>query len=223
MAAIIKEKPGGKVKVRLITDMLRNGTNGLIKVQERLVLPRLSDAAASIVDLLETAPDDAIRLAVVDFTDAFYTLAARENEREFLVVRGTSFWAVFRCVAFGTASGPLLWGRLAAAASRYAQAMFHGQELRLQIFVDDPFLAVVGTSEEDRARKLCLVFLLWASMGFNLAWHKAQYGKSVDWIGASLSIGAGAVSLSMLPDKVEKLQASLDALASARGLVHARL
>eukprot|EP00971_Amphidinium_carterae_P100380 1985276-Amphidinium_carterae.1 len=60
MAAIIKEKPGGKVKVRLNTDMLRNGTNGLIKVQERLVLPRLSDAAASVVDLLETAPADAI-------------------------------------------------------------------------------------------------------------------------------------------------------------------
>eukprot|EP00971_Amphidinium_carterae_P116130 2300896-Amphidinium_carterae.1 len=60
MAAIIKEKPGGKMKVRLITDMLRNGTNGLIKAQGRLVLPRLSDAAASVVDLLETAPADAI-------------------------------------------------------------------------------------------------------------------------------------------------------------------
>eukprot|EP00971_Amphidinium_carterae_P261317 5184127-Amphidinium_carterae.1 len=62
--------------------------------------------------------------------------------------------------------------------------------MRLQVFVDDPFLAVVGTSHADRARKLCLVFLLWASMGFGLAWHKAQYGVKVEWIGASLSIAS---------------------------------
>eukprot|EP00971_Amphidinium_carterae_P162790 3227395-Amphidinium_carterae.2 len=42
----------------------------------------------------------------------------------------------------------------------YAQAMFKGQELRLKVFVNDPFLAVAGTSNEDRARKLCLMSAL---------------------------------------------------------------
>eukprot|EP00971_Amphidinium_carterae_P343476 6483244-Amphidinium_carterae.1 len=71
MAAIVKPKLGG----------------------ERLVLPRLGDAAASAVDLLEGVAQESVVLAVIDLSDAFYTLAAREAEREVLVVRASTFGA----------------------------------------------------------------------------------------------------------------------------------
>ena len=63
-------------------------------------------------------------LFAFDFRDAFYTMKVSENERKHVIARGSSSFYVFRCVAFGLACGPLLWGRLAAFASRFTQAIF---------------------------------------------------------------------------------------------------
>ena len=46
-------KSDGTKKVRFILDALRNGTNVLIRVQERIVLPRAHDVVTDILDLLE--------------------------------------------------------------------------------------------------------------------------------------------------------------------------
>ena len=61
---------------------------------------------------------------MIGFSDAFYTLWIRENERKYVTAKGTDSWVSFMVVAFGFACGPLLWGRLAASACRLAQAMF---------------------------------------------------------------------------------------------------
>ena len=56
VAVVAKVKRDGTKKVRLIVDMLRSGTNGDIVARERLVLPRMTDLANSVVDLIEQQP-----------------------------------------------------------------------------------------------------------------------------------------------------------------------
>jgi len=52
MACISKQK-SGKEKVRVIVDMRRSGINGQMRVEERVVLPRITDVAASLHELFK--------------------------------------------------------------------------------------------------------------------------------------------------------------------------
>ena len=66
---------------RFILDALRNGSNGLIQVQERIVLSRAHDVVTDILDLLEPLEppfesngkmDWSVELLVVDFRTRSY-------------------------------------------------------------------------------------------------------------------------------------------------------
>ena len=53
LACIIKTRPDGSEKVRLVIDMRQSGYNSLVRAAERLVLPRLKDL---VEDVLSLAP-----------------------------------------------------------------------------------------------------------------------------------------------------------------------
>ena len=53
IGVIVKRKPGGGYKYRLVHDLRRSGVNSKITVLERLVLPRLKDAIEDAVSLFE--------------------------------------------------------------------------------------------------------------------------------------------------------------------------
>ena len=52
IAVSVTLKSDGTKKDRFILDALRNGTNGLIQVQKRIVLPRAHDVVTDLFDLL---------------------------------------------------------------------------------------------------------------------------------------------------------------------------
>ena len=52
---VVAKLKESKKKLRLIVDMLRSGTHGRNVVKERLVLPRMTNFAESIVDHLNTS------------------------------------------------------------------------------------------------------------------------------------------------------------------------
>ena len=52
LACIVKLRDDGTKRVRIIIDMLRSGLNYFIKLEERLVLPRLRDVVANLLYLL---------------------------------------------------------------------------------------------------------------------------------------------------------------------------
>ena len=65
----------GREKVRIIVDMRRSGINGMMKVFERVVLPRVSDVASALKELLKHARvGETPEFYIIDFSDAFYTL-----------------------------------------------------------------------------------------------------------------------------------------------------
>jgi hypothetical protein len=69
----------------------------------------------------------------------------------------------------------------ATNAERRAQS-----SLRIQTYVDDPIFSLRGTKEQ-RSRAITMVVLLWSGLGFQLAFKKAERGKTVSWIGIEIT------------------------------------
>eukprot|EP00972_Heterocapsa_arctica_P050697 7452811-Heterocapsa_arctica.AAC.1 len=57
----------------------------------------------------------------------------------------------------------------------------------MQIYVDDPLLAVLGNRQQ-RDRTFAVIIVTWLALGFNLSFAKAARGRSVTWVGACLTI-----------------------------------
>ena len=56
IALLVKDKPDGSRKSRIIIDLLRSGVNSDVTNPERVVLPRVSDYTESIIDLQSAEP-----------------------------------------------------------------------------------------------------------------------------------------------------------------------
>ena len=73
LALISKARADGTLKHRLVWDFLRSGTNGHIRLSERLVLPRIQVAAHAAVKLLQRKLQGAeLECLALDFADAFH-------------------------------------------------------------------------------------------------------------------------------------------------------
>lgn len=174
MGCIQKTRADGSLKTRLIVDMRRSGVNGLMKVKQRVVLPRVTDVVHGRHQLRSMYPQSEEALMLINFKDAFYTCQLAEEERKYAVVKGARGYYALKVVAFGLACGPLLWGRVAAALMRLATAI--APEARLQCYT----LTV----------SLLLTCLLWQALGAKLAWEKMQWGAQISWIGFELQLSS---------------------------------
>jgi len=162
--------------------------NARIHLQERLVLPRLSDIISATLDLMETGYDtEHLSFLVADFSDAFKMLRTHPRERRFLAGRALGTYFVFCTVLFGVGTGPLVWCRVAASMMRITQAALGTDTSRIACFMDDPLLVVAGTRPE-RVSKALQALLLWRALGARVAWRKGNFGSSVQWIGGQLSL-----------------------------------
>ena len=98
-----------------IHEMWRSGANKLVKVLERIVLPRIQDVVRRLLRIILGSGGDDVEMLVLDFTDAFEQLIVAPNERRFLSGKALNGWFMYITVLFGVLSGPLLWGRVAAS------------------------------------------------------------------------------------------------------------
>ena len=89
LGTIVTMKDEGK-KVCLIHDLRRSLVDAQVTMRERLVLPRVGDAAEDIVDLLTDTEDPEVALGVVDFKDAFKHFRVAPEEQGVLSGRA---WA----------------------------------------------------------------------------------------------------------------------------------
>jgi len=238
VALIIKERVDKSLKLRFVVDLRRSGVNGEAEIPERVVLPRVIDFANSIVNLQEVQvnrtsaqdhPPKEVELLTLDFADAFYTLWLRPSDRGSLVFQVADGWAVFNRLCFGMAGAPLIWGRLAAAACRLGQACFKADELRIQCYVDDPAIALLGSPQE-RNRLIIILLLFWSALGLFLSWEKGSRGMSVPWIGVTFKLdkrlhhGAGdvlfpGVEITIQQAKFDELRSNVEAIFNAKGLI----
>ena len=141
---------------------------------------------------------------------------------------------------------PLVFARAASFAARTAQALLRpstDSEVgcssaaagRLQLYVDDPVVSVVGT-EEQRNIAIDLVLLWWLVLVLPLAWLKGLATRGVHrWIGADFELvnwntatepqqqrmqdSSWAAAIRPPPEFLEDLAADLAVLASGAGAV----
>ena len=225
VACVVKEAHG-REKIRLVVDMRRSAVNGQMDVRERVVLPRVSDVAEGVRSLVAKS-DNPVEFLCCDFKDAFLTMKLHELELPHVLIKDScGRYINYLVAAFGLASAPLIWCRLAAMSCRLAQACVLPGEARLRTYVDDPIISVSGPSKSARSLPMCIVLLLWCALGFKLSWGKAIRGHVIDWIGVSLEVSDVPVkemTVSLSPDKCAKLKSVLQELLQSSVVPVAKL
>lgn len=177
---IIKRKEDGSDKVRIIVDSRRSGVNGMVRLRERVVLPRMTDITSSWYRLMSSHHGQMIEAMSADFKDAFNMLHLAEEEKPFVVVKGLdgefgqSRYYACQVVVFGLAPGPLSWGRVAATAMRLTQSAMHPDEAEVSTFVDDPLILASGATKRDRTWTFAKYCVLWQALGLVMSWGKSS-------------------------------------------------
>ena len=218
IATLVKAREDGSKKIRFIVDMRRSGVNALSIAGERIVLPRGSDLIRDLMDLMEYHGRN-VEIMTADFSDAFLNLAISEKERGHAVILvKPGVYAAYRGVPFGLASAPLLWGRAAAFIGRATQAVHSPEQHRMQIYVDDPAVAV-GGAKADRDWALCRTLMLWAALGARVALHKVSRGQSVKWIGAKYTIIPGGIEVAVDQERIDRLTQVVQDGLKQKGLI----
>ena len=211
LGVLVKEKvDAGKTtkKARIIWDLKRSGANQSCHQGERVLLPRLLDLVAGILEGYRRDPRGWI--AAVDIRDAFMNIPVMEDRYALVAAKPKKKadddmeLVIFDTLVFGAASSPTVWGRFAAFLARTIVAV--EPEVTCQLYVDDPAIAMSG-SREDAITQLTSV-LLWVNiLGYPIKMSKSTGGKSVNWIGAVVTLldEEAAVEVTIAQHKVDKL------------------
>ena len=211
LALILKEKPDGSTKRRIVIDLKRSNGNNRSQVPERLTLPRPSDVAASLRVMRdrsqELAQEDEERkrqshhkgnkweeeqnteFFLLDLKDAFCHFGVAEKELRHCVSPGLEpgTGIIWCAMLFGFKAAPLLMARLASAIGRLLQSLFHPARCQIQIYVDDVMMIVKG-DRPYRANLLALALYTLGAFGVQLSLDKGERGKRVTWIGTGFEL-----------------------------------
>ena len=210
LGVVVKYSPTGKKKARIVWDLKESQANTICNQKERIILPRLLDLASQAVAAYREQKD--VWLAAVDIRDAFMNIPAGKDK--FMTVAawkeeqgGPDGILIFDTLVFGSASSPTIWARFAAWLGRSTSAI--SPSTGLQIYVDDPGMCLPGKLEE-AVRELTSVLLWFAISGFPVKLEKAEGGKSINWVGATITAvdKDEEVVVTIPKEKVEKLQAT---------------
>ena len=86
LGAIVKDKPDGSRKTRVIMDLKWNLVNEAVSLSERQVLPTVFAHAADLADLGDHAAErEEIHTLILDFSDAFMGVPLAASEMPFSV------------------------------------------------------------------------------------------------------------------------------------------
>ena len=130
-------------------------------------------------------PGEKLQYFVLGLADAFWNIPPHRKERRYFAGKVDSKYYVYFKTAQGSGAAPLSWALIISLAVRCTQALFHIFGARLQIYVDDPVAALLGTPKKHRWLAAHIV-LTWMILGFKLAFPKAQLAAEVDWIGIKI-------------------------------------
>ena len=187
LGMITKEKDN-KIKRRLILDCKESGVNRTAAKGGRLTLPRATDAVDDALQLLKLAkPGQSIEWLVLDFTDWFFNIPLHPDERRHFTIKYKDQYLCYLTQAQGSVNAPIVCGRVAALVARLTQGMMGLHVMRLQLYVDDPCLCILG-EQRQRDLSMAIVILFWRTLGVKLAFKKSIRGTKITWIGAQYEV-----------------------------------
>jgi len=117
-------------------------------------------------------------LDVLNSSDACWLIPLHRRKRRYFVIKWDKKYCVYLRTAQGNRGAPLTWSRFGALISRLTQGVFGLDVARLELYVEDTFLAFFGLRTANRAN-LAIVIYSWAALGLPLALHKAGHSTRV--------------------------------------------
>ena len=75
-------------------------------------------------------------------------------------------------------------------------------------YVDDPLAVVMGDTTT-RKTTMAMMVLVWESMGFRLSYKKGQRGRTVDWIGGTLTLNDDGITAKVKQSIIDDIQVAL--------------
>ena len=215
LGVVVKYNEAGAKKSRIIWDLTQSQANCSCHQGERIVLPRLTDLAASACQALRT--HEQAWVLALDVRDAFLNIPAGKDRFMTLAAKpdeeGNNVLIAADTLVFGAKSSPTIWGRYAALLGRSWASI--EPSVQAQIYVDDPAAVAYGPIEE--AVTAVTNLLLWAAVaGYPLKLEKSEGGKSIKWIGATIQVDEQerTVVISIPADKCRKLLEACQTIAS---------
>ena len=207
LALILKQKPDGTTKRRIVIDLRRSGGNARAEVPERIVLPRACDVvdSARYMKLHEEEVsagkrgepfEESAEFMLLDLKDAFCHFGLHPKELCHAVSPGLeSGTGILWCaMLFGYTAVPLIMGRLSAAISRLVQSLMHPGEGQTQMYVDDLLLLLRG-SRAHRESILAMVIYTLVAFGVQLSLDKGERGTRCTWIGTTFELRGDKIIL----------------------------
>ena len=116
----------------------------------------------------------------------------------------------------------MLWGRAAAFMMRLSASVYPADLLRLQCFVDDPWMIARGSARA-RRKRMTGIILLWLALGLSLSWRKKQIAFEVRWIGVTISLTRDEIWVGLPADFVAKVLKDITDLMQLRAIPAKRL
>ena len=207
LAFVEKLRPDGTVKTRIIVDSKISKVSTRARRTHRSTLPRATHAIHGALGLMESVDGSQVYLLVADIQDAFWLIPLAFEERKFFVCKFRGRYLIFARTAQGSRGAPLTWAAIAALAARCVQSVFitpDGEEARLQMYVDDPLLAMQGI-ESRRFRLAARFLVVWLLLGFGVAFPKAKFSQKLVWIGVELGVCAERIVARIPAEKAAEL------------------
>ena len=160
-------------------DSKRSGVTDATAKQYRATLPRQSDLIRNLLDLLtgvDRNPELGIEMLVLDAEDAYWQVPLAAAEQQFYCTalhmpNGATRFLVFVRTAQGSRGAPLSWTAIFGLICRLvysAVAAVPECQVRMQTYVDDPIIAILGRPATRRLA-VAVAIAAWAALGINLA------------------------------------------------------
>lgn len=135
----------------------------------------------------------------------------------------STFW---KTLGFVGNTFPLAYARHASFAARTAQALLDPQTAKLQLYVDAPALAMVGTEQWSLAEG-SIPILWWLVLGISLSWGKGSFTESGqsghDWIGVCYNFGLDGPTMELPRPYLEQAFELLTPLCASKGSIGVKL
>ena len=223
-ACIVKEKPDGSKKYRIIMDSKLSGVTAASSKQDRSELPLQTDIINDIMALMGNCKTaEAMALLVLDAESAFWQVPLHPKERRFYCAMprasdGSTRYLAYARTPQGSRGAPLSWSQIFGLICRCVSSVVRDPVIpdahEFEVYVDDPILALHGTVVANQ-EAAALAILAWTALGVGLSFRKGQFGKRVDWIGATFSTHAGGLDATIKAERLEELSLLTDKLLSS--------
>lgn len=137
-----------------------------------------------------------------------------------------SYVYVWKTLGFGGETFPLVYARPASFVSRTAQALLDPKTAKLQLYVDGPVLAMVGSKQWALAEG-SIPILWWLVLGLSLSWRNGSFTDSGtsghDWIGVHYDFCVDGPTMELPRLYLEHALEHLSPLCATHGSVGVKL